>query len=77
MKKNTLKTILITLIIILLGLVSFGGVYVKNLNGMKNVVKDYNYGMDLNQKLLIGLKVKEDEPEETITPENTEGQEKL
>lgn len=65
MKKNTLKTILIILIIILLGLVSFGGIYVTNLNSMKNIVKDYNYGMDFSKKMLIGLKVTQEEKAET------------
>lgn len=65
MKKNTLKTILIILIIILLGLVSFGGIYVTNLNSMKNIVKDYNYGMDFSRKMLIGLKVTQEEKAET------------
>lgn len=72
MKNNTLKTILIILIIILLGLVSFGGIYVTNLNSMSNVVRDYNYGMDFSKKLLIGLKVAEDEKEELDSTENTE-----
>lgn len=75
MKKNTLKTILIILIIILLGLVSFGGIYVTNLNSMKNVVKDYNYGMDFSKKMLIGLKITEEDKAETKkTEENTETQ---
>lgn len=74
MKKNTLKTILIILIIILIGLVSFGGIYVKNLNTMKNVVKDYNYGMDFSKTLLIGLKV-EEQKDESSSEETTENSE--
>lgn len=70
MKKNTLKTILIILIIVLIGLVSFGGIYFKNLNTMKNVVKDYNYGMDFSKTLLVGLKVEDKKDEEST--ENTE-----
>ena len=74
MKKNTLKTILIILIIVLIGLVSFGGIYVKNLNTMKNVVKDYNYGMDFSKTLLIGLKVEEQE-DESSSEETTQNEE--
>ncbi len=73
MKKNTIKTILIILIIVLLGLVSFGGVYQKSLNSMKNVVKDYNYGMDFGRTLLIGLKIEEkDVSSKETTDKNTE-----
>lgn len=73
MKKNTIKTILIILIIVLLGLVSFGGVYQKSLNSMKNVVKDYNYGMDFGKTLLIGLKIEEkDESSKETNEQNTE-----
>lgn len=60
-KEGSLKSILAILVIILLCLVSFGGIYVKDKNIMKNVLPDYNLGMDLDTNTIIKLSVVKDE----------------
>lgn len=59
-----LKTTLIILIIILLSIISFVGIYVKDKNKMSNVVKDYTLGIDLEGSRRIELDV--DTSSETI-----------
>ncbi|MBR1654252.1 MAG: hypothetical protein IJ690_04810 [Clostridia bacterium] len=68
-KEGSLKTILAILVIILLCLVSFGGVFVKNKNVMKNVLPEYVLGMDLDTNTVLKLDVQKDE-----SSENQEGQ---
>ena len=59
-KEGFLKKFLAVLIIILLGLVSYGGIYVKNKNIMKNVLPDFSLGMDLDTNTIIKLNVVKD-----------------
>ena len=53
MKK--IKTIMIILAILLVSLVSFGGIYVQKQNRMENKVKEYDLGMDLSGARTIRL----------------------
>jgi preprotein translocase subunit SecD len=50
LEKNLKKfrTVAIVLVIVLISLVAFVGVFRKSLNSMKNVIPDYTYGMELN-----------------------------
>lgn len=65
MKINkVLKTSLIILVIILLSIISFIGIYVKDKNKMSNIVKGYTLGMDLEGSRRIELDVNKDK--ETI-----------
>ena len=58
MKVNkVLKLSLIILIIILLSIISFAGIYVKDKNKMSNIVKEYTLGMDLEGSRRIELDV--------------------
>lgn len=67
----SLKRILAILIIVLVCLVSIGGVYVKNKNVMKNVLPDYVLGMDLDTKTIVKLDV---EKNENNSSEDAQGQ---
>lgn len=68
-KEGSLKTILAILVIILICLVSFGGIFVKNKNVMKNILPDYVLGMDLDTNTVLKLDVQKDE-----SSDNQEGQ---
>ena len=80
MKEKTMKTVKIlttTLLVILISMISFVGIYQKNKNKMENKVKDYSYSMSLNGARTIKLKVNtestDDVPnnsEEVLTAEN-------
>lgn len=59
-KEGSLKSILAILVIILLCLVSIGGIYVKDKNIMKNVLPKYNLGMDLDTNTIVKLSVVKD-----------------
>lgn len=63
MKK--VKTITIILAIILISLVSFGGVYVQTQNRMENKVKNYSLGKELSGYRAITIKVS-DETEKVV-----------
>ncbi len=72
-----LGKILTVVIILLIAMVSFGGMYIKDKNAMKNVVPTYKLGMDLYGARNILIKVndgiEEDVPinaPELLTPEN-------
>ena len=73
---KTLKIITITLAIILVTLVAFGGVYIKTQNRMENKVKDYELGRELKGGRVIEVKVttaEDSKPkEEDLTLENYE-----
>lgn len=60
-KEGSLKLILAILVIILLCLVSLGGIYVKDKNIMKNILPDYILGMDLDTNTIVKLDVVKDE----------------
>lgn len=70
MKKNKLKIITITLLIVLVAMVSFLGVYVQDKNTMKNGVKDYEYSTELGSSRNIMLNLSEDNEEENKTVDN-------
>lgn len=73
MKKNyTLKLVLAMLVVVLVSLVSFVGVY----KG-KNLLKDYSLGKDFSQRKVATFKVVEEEksePENTAENQETEGE---
>lgn len=56
-KNNTLKIILAILVIILISLVSFVGIFVKDKNRMKNILPDYELGMDLTGGRVFNIKI--------------------
>ncbi len=55
MKK--VKILTITLAIILITAIAFGGIYVQKQNRMENVVKDYKYAMDLKGTRTVRLEL--------------------
>ena len=75
-KENSLKIILAVLTIVLICLVSFGGIYVKDKNTMKNILPDYVLGMDLKNTKIVKLDVATDSEdvasEEVISEEDTQ-----
>lgn len=77
-KEGSLKSILAILVIILVCLVSLGGIYVKDKNVMKNWLPDYVLGAGLQDSTIIKLDVnKPDEAssENKTEENNTEGSE--
>lgn len=84
MKQNKkLKVILTILVIILLSMISFGGIYVQNKNYFENIVPEYLLGRDLKGYRKVELKVSDEKvkieesseeksinSEETLTKEN-------
>ena len=56
MKK--VKILTITLSIILIAMIAFGGIYIKYQNRMENKVKDFSYAMNLKGARNIRLKLK-------------------
>lgn len=59
-----LKIALIILLIILLALISFGGIYIQDKKSMTNILKDFKLGMDLNGGRIITIEV--DDSTETV-----------
>ena len=45
MKK--LKMLTIVLVVILITMIAFGGIYIQKQNRMENIIKNYSYAMDL------------------------------
>ena len=70
MKK--VKIITIVLAIILVTLVSFGGIYIQTQNRMENKVKDYQLGREISKGRLVELIVKSDNDASKKTEENYE-----
>lgn len=68
-KTKPLIILAYVIIILLISLVSFGGIYVKDKNKMSNVIRDYILGTDLGASRNIVIKVDE-ENEELLTEEN-------
>lgn len=60
-KEGSLKLILAILIIILICLVSLGGIFVKDKNIFKNILTEYKIGMDLETRAIVKLDVQKDE----------------
>ncbi len=56
-KNNTLKIILAILVIILISLISFVGIFVKDKNRMKNILPDYELGMNLTGGRVFNIKI--------------------
>lgn len=52
-----LKTAVMILLIILISIISFAGIYVQDKNSMVNVLKDYELGMDLTGNRIITTQV--------------------
>lgn len=69
MKENKLKIITIILLIVLVTMVSFFGVYTQEKNKMVNSTKDYQYGMDIDSSVVYTLALDEGD-EENKTAEN-------
>ena len=57
MKGNILKKVTIILLILFICLISFAGIYVKELNKMVNIVPNYKVGMDFGEIREIRLDV--------------------
>ena len=83
-KEGALKRILSLLVIVLIVLISLGGIYVKDKNIMKNILPDYVLGMDLETNTLIKLEVSkpeedssEDTKEESSSENETESSENV
>lgn len=55
-KGNAIKITLIISIVILLSLISFVGIYVKQTNKYENIMPDYKLGMELGKKRVVTLK---------------------
>lgn len=56
-KGNNLKTILIVLAIVLISMISFVGIFVKDGNQMKDIIPEYLVGSDLEGYRILKLKV--------------------
>ena len=63
-KNKTLKIVLAILVIVLISLISFGGIFVKDMNKMKNVLPEYQLGMDFKGKRVFSIK-----PDDTVNKE--------
>ena len=61
MKK--VKILTITLAIILVTAISFGGIYIQTQNRMENKIKNYEFGRELNSQRVVEIKIKEDSVE--------------
>lgn len=55
--EEKLKVTLVILVIILISLVSFGGIFVQKTKFVENIVPEYKLGMDLEGGRMIGLEV--------------------
>ena len=60
MKGNILKKVTIILLVLLICLVSFVGIYGKELNKMVNIMPDYKVGMDFGEIRGIRLNVSDE-----------------
>lgn len=74
-KEGSLKKVLAILVIILVCLVSIGGIYSKDKNIMKNILPEYVLGMDLDTDTLIKLDVAKDEDNSELETEESEASE--
>lgn len=71
-KEGSLKSILAILVIVLICVVSLGGVYVKDKIFIKNVLPDYVLGQDLNGSLIMKIDVNKPEEASNDNEENAE-----
>ena len=66
------KILTIVLVIVLLSLIAFGGIYIQTQNRMENKVRDYKLGRELDSQRVVELKVAQEETDSTKDEENTE-----
>lgn len=71
-KEGSLKIILSVLVIVLLALISLGGIYVKHLNTMKNKLPNYKYGMEIDDTNIIKLQVSKNEKDSSGSAKENE-----
>ena len=71
-KEGSLKSILAILVIVLICVVSLGGVYVKDKIFIKNVLPDYVLGQDLNGSIIMKIDVNKPEEASNDNEEKTE-----
>ena len=71
-KEGSLKSILAILVIVLICVISLGGIYKKDKNFMKNILPDYVLGQDLNGSIIMKLDVNKSEESSENTEENIE-----
>lgn len=62
--KKAIKILTIILTIVLVSMIGFLGIYVQKQNRMENIVKNYDYAMDLKGARIVSIKPEEDK--ETI-----------
>ena len=55
--ERKLKIVLVVLFIILISLISFGGIFIQNAKFVENIIPNYQLGMDLTGSRVIGLAV--------------------
>lgn len=55
--KNKLTKIAVIILILMISLISFMGIYVKKLNKMENIVPDYKLSMDFSEKRITNLHI--------------------
>ncbi len=55
--EQKLKVVLSILVIILISLVSFGGIYIQKAKNVENIIPEYKLGMDLQGGRMVGLVV--------------------
>ena len=67
------KILTITLAIVLIAMVAFGGVYIQTLNRMENKVRKYEFGRELDSQRVVELKVSDTTSSEEET--TTDGEE--
>ena len=79
--QKRLNVILVILLVVLVSIISFGGIYYKNKNSMKNRVPDYILGADLTGYRRVVISPSEDKKDnetenetETNTSENSESE---
>lgn len=69
-KEESLKKVLAILVILLVCLVSIGGIYTKDKNAMKNILPKYVLGMDLDTDTIIKLDVQNNEDNSSVGTED-------
>lgn len=58
--EKTLKKVLINLFIILISLISFGGIFVQDTKFVKNIIPEYQLGTDLTGSTIVEFKVNDE-----------------
>ena len=68
--KKIIKILTIILLILLVSMIGFFGIYRQNKNQMSNIVKDYDYAMNIKGARIVKLKVNADVTDELKTENN-------